>query len=475
MKNVSCLFVVLAGIASGVGILVPLLWFLSPLGLGFFFFLVYETKNTKESLWAGALFGTITAGAGLLSLLEIIPPVSGESFLPTLASALFLWSVPSIALGVTSVPIAYLLYVTRENILAPVIAILLWLINEVLRMWAWTFVSYGNGAVFEPHLSIAGLAYALADNEITLQLAQFGGFFGLTVAVGIFAVTISSLLSSLRYRNTYLKTGVLCLACMGVTLVPFVMPERQGTSRPEELTIAIVNSDTLFNSPLSMPDELGKFVPDIVLFPEDKMLSQFPEEVRNQYEKWRTENKNLITVRSGAEEDKQGRRHVAVWYELSSGEVIASQEKRFLMPQGEYIPYLYSLVFTHVPYVSIPHIKDEESVAYGTSLTSTSVKGTKVGTLLCSEVFSPFLYRTLVEREGATILFNLGDPMWFRGSNFLFRKTVQVAKVHAVQNNAYVLFAQNSAPSFVISPRGSVITQTEPRTQGILLVTTPKS
>ncbi len=458
------------GILGGFGMLVAPAWVLTPLSLGICFYCLWTARNTKEAVVCGTLYGTITAGAGLLALWEIVPPALGDSLLPTLLSAAFLWSIPTLTLGLTTAPIAYLVFLTRENIFAPFIAVLAWCVNEVLRMWAWTLVSYGKGAVFEPHLTITGLAYSLADSEVTLQFARLGGFFALTILLGIMSVTIASFICWYTQKKSGMQALLLLAVLICALTLPSTLPQEETRNRTE-LTVALFSSDTLHNTEVR---PVPTTTPDIVLFPEDKILSQFPLETRTQYEKWRSENKELLTVRSQLTASEDGERHVSVIYETSDGAILGEQEKRFLMPQGEYIPFLYSLIFKHIPRVSIPHIKDDATATYGTSLVSVPVRGYQAGTLLCSEVFSPFLYRSLVEKHGATLLFNLGDPMWFRGSRLLFTKTLQVAKVHAVQNNVYMLFAQNASPSFAINPKGEVIAQTPWDTQGVLMVHIPQ-
>ncbi len=90
-----------------------------------------------------------------------------------------------------------------------------------------------------------------------------------------------------------------------------------------------------------------------------------------------------------------------------------------------------------------------------------SFKGVKIGSLLCSDLLSPSLYRTLSHREGAQILVNLANQFWFHHSHTLYWKTVQMARVHAIQNRSPFILANNAAPSFALDRRGNFIAESD--------------
>ena len=99
--------VLVSGLLSGIGILAAPLWFCAPLGLALFIYMVWErSMRASESLQFGTIFGFLTAGAGLLSLWEIVPPDQSANISIHFAAGL-LWLVPTIALGAVSIPFAY--------------------------------------------------------------------------------------------------------------------------------------------------------------------------------------------------------------------------------------------------------------------------------------------------------------------------------------------------------------------------------
>jgi apolipoprotein N-acyltransferase len=95
-----------------------------------------------------------------------------------------------------------------------------------------------------------------------------------------------------------------------------------------------------------------------------------------------------------------------------------------------------------------------------TDLIAVPFKDSVVGGLVCSDFLSPVLNRELAHLHGATVLVNSANPAWFHDSRILYTKTIQVSKVHAVQNRAYYLQASNGSPSFAIDPTGKIIAET---------------
>lgn len=465
-RLVPMMLVLASGLLSAIGILVAPLWFSTPLGLALFLYTLWEkSAHALESVRVGAVFGFLTAGAGLLSLWEIIPPHESGG-MDTLFAAGLLWLVPTIALGAVSIPFAYAVFRTRKNAFAPLIAIGAFVLHEYARMWVWMVVTYGNGASTEPHLSITALGYALADNPYLLQVAAYGGLLALTVLLAVCASALATLA-----RNNRSITGrvqVLCTVTVAILLAasPLLSPKPDyAHATTKTIAVFATNSgaqgdtgDTraLLEKIASAP------LPDVLLLPEGKSLETVLRALPagTTFNAWFKNGKDVLIVRSSESTAPDGTRHNTVFYDSSQAGTLARQHKIFLMPEGEYLPYLSELFLSWFSGATLGNIPEEKVVVHGTELVTVPFGGAVFGTLLCSEIFSPFLYERLAKRYGATVLVHLADPQWFQGSPMLFRKTVQIAKVHAVQNNSYFIAAQNSAPSFIISPDGRIVAQT---------------
>ncbi len=478
-RHFNILVSLLSSSITSAGMLLENLWCLVIFGLAIFFYLLWEkVSSTKQAGLIGFIFGFITSGAGLISLWEIIPISTQEHVLANLSTAVFLWTVPTFALGITTVPIAILAYRTRGNALRSLIAAALMVLNEMLKMWAWAIITFGPGAVFEPHLSIAGLGYALADNGYLLQLAWFGGFLGLTVALAILSATLTEIYASLHQKifnnryTLYVLTAVSLLVLIFPLALTHLSPQKEGPASEKKIHFAVVHTDRRgdgHTAPFREPTE--EVIPDVVVIPEGKPASSLHPQFQELHSNWSKANPHLLTITSELI-TREDRRYNAVRFESSDdSQPTFAQEKRFIMPQGEYIPFLSALFLSRLGYTDVGSVNSETSLHHGNTRISVEVQGFKVGALLCSEIYSPFLYRNLVNIEGATVLVNLGDANWFQGSKALHRKTVQIAKVHAVQNRSYFLAAQNRSPSFIIDPYGTVISESDWAIEEILFGT----
>lgn len=458
--------VLVSGLLSGIGILAAPLWFCAPLGLALFIYMVWErSMRASESLQFGTIFGFLTAGAGLLSLWEIVPPDQSANISIHFAAGL-LWLVPTIALGAVSIPFAYVLFRTKANTFAPLIAICTFVLHEYARMWVWMVVTYGKGASTEPHLSITALGYAFADSPYLLQVASYGGLLALTVLLAVCASALASLLRNRRSMQWRIQALSMMLLAALLATSPLFSPEPEHRAAGiRTIAVFATNSGTHDDTgdAATLPRKIASApLPDVILLPEGKsletVLHTLPE--KTAFDRWFKNGRDVLIVRSSESTEPDGIRHNTIFYESSQAGILARQHKVFLMPEGEYLPYFSQIFLSWFSGAKLGNIPKEKVVAHGEELVTIPFKGTVFGTLLCSELFSPFLYERLAKTHDATVLVNLADPQWFRGSHMLYRKALQIAKVHAVENRSYFLAAQNSAPSFVIDPRGRVVAQT---------------
>ncbi len=102
-----------------------------------------------------------------------------------------------------------------------------------------------------------------------------------------------------------------------------------------------------------------------------------------------------------------------------------------------------------------------------------SLKGVKIGGLLCSDLLSPSLYPSLVREGSAEVLVNLANQFWFHNSRILYWKTLQLARVHAVQSRTPFVLANNAAPSFVLDRQGNVLVESRWGETSVLYASLP--
>jgi apolipoprotein N-acyltransferase len=173
-----------------------------------------------------------------------------------------------------------------------------------------------------------------------------------------------------------------------------------------------------------------------------KIFSDFPADI-------------LVDVKAGRTGSEQS--SLLFYFEPATNRLIAEQEKIMLLPGGEYMPHLIRLFASLVG--GADWLEDfllVRGYEKGGALTVIDLGFGKVGGLLCSEIISPVLYRSLT-KQSAELLINVASDSVFRGNPLLLSQNLAMAKVRAAESNRYFLQAANAGYSYIIDNRGEVL------------------
>lgn len=479
---------------TAVGIVVPALWWLSLPGLCLFFWiLLSRVERRSGALLSGVLFGVITGCAGTLWFWDTLP----LNFLGILNP-----TTQTIAVGMTwlyvgsslalSVPFgAVAIFTVRRSPFFPLITGLVWVLTEYLRMWGFALTTWGPKSLLGPHFSSAAVGYSLAENSYLLQLAAPFGLDGLNFVIAFTA----ALLAWLPRAAEQPKARVHAVAQLALVAVVFWLYPREqivegGASSDRSLRFAVIsgNLDTVreHETHEMLIEELstaaaGDPPADVILLPEEFSLTSIFWSVGD-YQKFKERylgGRDVLIMNSRNNLFPEDERNEApeskklVYDTTQSGE-IGRYIKQMLMPLGEYAPAFTKTFFSVVPdpelhmYLEDVMVIDPE---YTTDLAVGTYRGVRIGGLLCSDLFSPYLYRSLVKDHGAEVLVNLANHFWFHGSRTLYWKMVQMARVHAVWNRRTLLIANNISPSLIINPMGETVQESRWGTRGVMYLT----
>ncbi len=451
--------------AAACAITYPTCWFLAPLALGVWVYLVWSARSWKTALGHGLVFGLTTACAGIWWFWDTLPlDWIGLSHGPNQTYFVFasVWPV-ALVLGLAIVPATLLLWLIRAHPLRALALVPLWVMTEELRMWNFSFLTYAERSLLGPHFSTVSLGYALAENHYVLQLAAFGGVAALNAAVAVGAGFTALLLA--RKERTAAMTFALCLVLVCLTL-PLVAPRPLLKGAP--MSVVLIQTDIAVGQTEAVGLSFTELVrkahdtypkASLIVLPEERLLEPtFTSlEAKKRFFKDTFGRDDVVVVHSEHEVFGKGMQNALIYVSAQGGQ-LGKYRKMFLMPGGEYMPYLMTAVFSLRPdhglgnYMDrLPSMRIEPS-----GLVTVPFKGHVLGGLICSDVLSPQLYRFLVREHGATLLINSANPAWFHHSRALFDKTIQMAKVHAVENRTYYLQSSNGSPAFAVDPYGSV-------------------
>lgn len=471
----SIVAILAASLAAGLGILFPPLWVLAPLGLALFFYELFFTTTTKRrAAVQGLLFGFATGAAGVWWMWDMLPIIlpAGMSPATQIIVAGSVWAVTALIAGTTTALAALLIYVLRTNRLVPIIVGIVWLLQEEARMWGYALFSYSPQSLFGPHFSQTALAYTLAENQYLLGLARFGGIAGMSIVVALLAAALAMGTRAALVRQFSRVTGIaLALAVLALALP--ALPRTERVITPLRVSVLSFAAERDAPTLYTLLKDVASSTPDMVLIPESSTFEVFfpdPTERKNVMGLLFGKRDGLV-VSAGYEHEGTTTQSV-LSYTDSFGKRVASYEKMFLMPQGEYYPTISLPLFSLSGDPNIrTYTKDAgERLSRGDGFVVQPFKGNVIGGLICSELLSPSMYEKLVGTFGANILVNLANPSWFHESRSYFDKTIEIAKVHAVENGAPVFVANTGTPSFVIDAHGRLIGETPWGVDGILSV-----
>ncbi len=168
----------------------------------------------------------------------------------------------------------------------------------------------------------------------------------------------------------------------------------------------------------------------------------------------------IVTSIDQAESGKQ-KNHLVLY--SSNAAVQASQDKTFLIPIGEYLPYLFIGVFKlfnqqqllqlHQQSRVITQGKVEESVLI-------AANGIRLGSLACSGAIAPELYRA-VAKQGAQVLTNSASLGIFTKAPLYHQQSRQFAHFIAISNARPYVQAASGAYSYIIDSNGNFVERTK--------------
>lgn len=413
----------------------------------------------------GALFGTITSGASIgwfwhtLPLTWIGIPDGPIQYVVIAVT----WITTTIALTLPHLILAPLVVVLRERISILLVGTLLWPVLEWARMLTFALWVLAPQSVLDSYFSIAGFGNSLAESSHLLQFASLGGVYVLHAVFGALSATVALLFVSL-HRSSRQAVLISVGAIIVIAAIPFYLnvptPETTTTVR-----VALVSLSLPAGTPpdpirpvraLSMLSTQQHL--DVIVLPEGYRL-----ELTNNVAAYRKlfKDKDILFITSDYVAENEQTGFGSLIFESTKSGLVGSHNKTVLVPLGEYLPpalaFLYAF-FDAGTLDSYFAIHEEQHTLNGEELAPIVYNNVAYGALLCSEILSPQSYRTLTNK-GADILINAANNAWFHGSRLLYKKTIQLAKIHAVYNRRFFLTASNDSPSFVIDPRGNVVAE----------------
>ncbi|MEK7179897.1 MAG: nitrilase-related carbon-nitrogen hydrolase [Patescibacteria group bacterium] len=465
----------------------PYLWWLALIGLiPFLIFLEKvqalnvnsKTHQQKDALLGGWLMGSIFFALVFRWVLYAFPGdwaglSNSLTSVPLFAIA---WLIISVVVGFSSALFGFfaLKFPTYPIFIIPSI----WVLSEYVRAWLFSLFSWGQGATLGPYWSFGNLGFTLIDTPAILW----------SRIIGLYGVSFLVILINCLIFRFFIKKDIKIVLLIPFLLIIFFLPKILFFITPEKKVLSVALVSTQIRLGFSGEKEFGALwhdslesnkispVPDIVVFPEGARLFA-TNDAENVFlgEIFSDKKKPGLIITSDIVSTSEGLKEQII-YRNQKGELVSIQGKSFLIPAGEYMPFvLKSFITLFKDRLTLERFTTLRTRIKSEEIEKPVVFGeTQIGTLLCSGITSPLLYRSL-SNDGAEILVNSASQIIFQNHPFFLLQAKTLARFQAIANARPFLQASNGGQSFSIDSNGRVINQTNSFKNQILIVSVSPS
>lgn len=470
---------VLSGLLLGVGFVYEVVWFLGLFGVALFVFAVKNTASLKAALIGGAIAWTVKSLCALSLFWSVYPikwlEVSFGNFeLPiifvywfTVASFLSLGGV--LVAGAIWTLDQYKVSAARGALFFPV----LWVVGEVVSAYSFSIWTFGPGATINSVYTLGYLGYLFGQHETLLLLAKVAGVYGLSALGALLGYGIWFVFTKLATRKaiTLVVAFVLLLVVSRGHVASLVSEDSI-----KETVVAII--DTRFGDEWLLVEnrELYKLTevqaavaaaltlnPDYILLPEDSRFTNAGLGIDRAYNLFRFQNSDqevvLIDSARTALRDNVVTQRAYVYDGISKKGFIT--DKQYLVPQGEFMPYFYSVSLQILGLQNVA-TKLEERFIYvpGPEPSQAQFAAHLPGILFCFESADPRAVKRLLNERAVPFIAHPISHAWFHESELLWQQQDVMLKMQALWSGVPIVSAANMAKGALYTKEGKKILPT---------------
>ncbi len=350
-----------------------------------------------------------------------------------------------------------------------------WVLGEYVRSVLFSVMWLGPGGSVGPHWNFGNLGFAASVTPLVYG-SRLLGLFGLSAVV----VTVNLSLYMLIKRR-FTRYAISCLlGALILSGLGYGLYVRSVDTKAVKVAVGHIQTgvDTGYEAALARSvAQNSTHTVDVLILPE---YSHFFEADAQQARPLQQQIARaalggdqskgvIITSRAGTGDYEGGN---GVVYVRQNEQVISTQYKRFLIPAGEYVPYVFqailklsgngSVVSAHQTEKTIRASKQGEQAVL--------VDGVRYGALACSGVIAPEFYR-LLTHSGAEVLTNSASLSSMGIDKLYFQEARQMARFQAVANARPFAQAARGGESYVVDKDGAFVAQTHADTTQYLHAT----
>lgn len=423
-------------------------WLVSLVGVVLSIYLLSKSDqlSRKAFLWLSLLYGYVFFGTTLAWVYGIH---TTELIADTFFSVVFLGltyaiMVGSLAVGFLFFGIFYrVLRVSTKNwtiLCIPVI----FTVSEYFRSVFFSVFSLGDGGIVGPYWNFGSLGF-LTVNTPLKYATRIVGLYGSSLLVVLIAVIIFQLL---RKKYNY---GLLFLIPLLVTISGWYF---YRTSNGTSLSVATTSlSDTTEDG---YQDDLTKKVAgagelQLLVLPE---YSYYFVDSDGETTNYKIPKNVALTIDSGTDR-QSGLIKNMVSYHDNNSNLLQSYQKHFLIPGGEFIPYIYHIILFYSGNTSLVSQFHQKHALISASQKERPYifNGVSYGSLACSGAIAPSLYTSLAN-DGAEVFTNSASISTLGVSPLYYRQASQMSAFTAIANARPFVQSARGGSSYMLTKDG---------------------
>lgn len=327
--------------------------------------------------------------------------------------------------------------------------IVCWPIAEIIRSYLAAIAGYGPGASISPNYNFGSLAVIVSGTPL-VYLSRFVGFFGLT----IITVAIAVALYYIFFEKVYLLPASFLVLLFAINLYGWNIGNRPYSHEINVSTVQLGENSKLKEwSGLDRPPSET----DLLVLPE---YSEFLNNKSKEDVLSTLSNDGIAITSVSNGESPSGTNQLQIVNQ--SGVVVDKQDKTFLIPTGEYLPYAMQAFLK---------IVGQKSTIEGFTLMQQITPGSTpprpfknsaftVGAIACSGITSLNEYRQL-SHQGSDVLTNSASLAFLSSSSLYHGYAKNMARFHTVSNTKPLVQSSRGGESFIMNKQGRILVSTK--------------
>ena len=338
----------------------------------------------------------------------------------------------------------------------------IWVVSEVFRSYFFSILSYGPNGSIGPYWNFGVLGFAAGVTPLGYA-GRLIGLYGLSFVVVAINLAFFWMLNK-RYKLPLIIFGSIIL----LSLLGWVIFSNISGSK---LSVAAVQLPPTDDNSLTISYQKGlakeivddKTIPksiELFLLPEySEFYTDISDDAKNITTTYLASNGASITSVSGDKDKTKPTNDLVVY--TPNGDIQTSHKKQFLIPVGEYMPYVVSGLLQLSGQKEALNINETtQSINKGNKKEPpVVVAGRSIGALACSAAIAPELYRSMVV-QGAEVLTNSASLGTFTHAPLYHAQSRQMARFDAIANARPFVQASTGAFSYFIDSNGKFIYRT---------------